>query len=180
MWEIIGVWIIFFCEIPFWQSCTHVCIPYSRIAKYTVQLQTPTNMHVHSIEDSQRMVVSIIKQHITMTTFLKQLKMPEKITWQPMTVCTVCFCKTGSTFFYQIVYLLFAYCSHVSMCFWISLSRIYLGPLMMKNWLNFCIKNWMRGHIHFRLYLHMMGEHRNPTGSWGNLTPHEILKKWQF
>ena len=124
--------------------------------------------------------VSRIKQHITMTTFLKQLKMPEKITWQPMTICTVCFCKTGSTFFYQIVYLLFAYCSHVSMCFWISLSRIYLGPLMMKNWLNFCIKNWMRGHIHFRLYLHMMGEHRNPTGSWGNLTLHEILKKWQF
>ena len=97
--------------------------------------------------------------------FLNQLKMPEKITWQPMTICTVCFCKTGSTFFYQIVYLLFASCSHVSTCFWISLSRIYLGPLMMKNWLNFCIKNWMRGHIHFRLYLHMMGEHRNPTGS---------------
>jgi hypothetical protein len=140
-------------------------IPYSSIAKYTVQSQTPTNTHVHSIEDSQGMISFQNQTTYNNDDFLNQLKMPEKITWQPMTIFTVCFYKTGSTFFYQIVYLLFASCSHVSTCFWISLSRIYLGPLMMKSWLNFCIKNWMRGHIHFRLYLHMMGEHRNPTGS---------------
>jgi hypothetical protein len=76
---------------------------------------TVTNSHKHSCTldwgFSTNVWVPRIKQHITMTTCLKKSHGNQ---W----LCTVCFCKTGSTLFCQIVYLLFASCSHVSMCFW--------------------------------------------------------------
>ena len=90
----------------------------------------------------------------------------------------VTFCKSGSTSFNQIVYLLYAFV----LMFWGAsgyfLFRIYPGSSMMKNWLCFWIlKSWMRGHICFRLYPPMMGEHRNHIDSCGSSTQYLKFKE---